>query len=128
MPKIGPTGQPSVYGQQGIVKSADGTLYEVDPSRNLDGTVVAGFESDERPDLEDAPRNPDELVESPDLTHNDHVAAEQARRDENAANAPVYDADAFGENTTHKEPEPEKPDDTPDVQTTTKTTTKTTKK
>lgn len=35
-------------GQAGIVSHADGRLSELDPSVNLDGTVVDGFESEER--------------------------------------------------------------------------------
>lgn len=35
-------------GHEGIVEDANQRLWEVDPSRNADGTVVDGFESDER--------------------------------------------------------------------------------
>lgn len=54
MAKINSDGEPSQFGAQGIVRDATGALHEVDPSRNLDGTAVDGFESEDR-DLSGAP-------------------------------------------------------------------------
>jgi hypothetical protein len=42
------------YGHEGLVVDANDKVHEVDPSRNLDGSVVDGYESDERT-LEDRP-------------------------------------------------------------------------
>ena len=64
MPKIAANGAATAYGQEGVVQSATGELWELDPSRNLDGTAVDGYASDER-DLSDAeeretPARPDD--------------------------------------------------------------------
>lgn len=56
MPKVSASGQATAYGLEGIVRNAEGNLSELDPSRNLDGTAVDGFESDERDDLKDEKR------------------------------------------------------------------------
>lgn len=78
MPKIASNGSATAYGQEGIVKDAAGQLWELDPSRNLDGTAVDGFESDERdlsgaeerdavrPDDEPRPQPVDDPAESKD--------------------------------------------------------------
>jgi hypothetical protein len=51
MPKTNHGGA-TYYGHEGIVENARGELSQLDPSRNVDGSVVDGFESDER-QLED---------------------------------------------------------------------------
>lgn len=53
MPKTNHEGS-TYYGHTGIVDHADGKLSQLDPSINYDGTVVDGFESDER-ELEEQP-------------------------------------------------------------------------
>ncbi len=52
MPKTNHEGS-TYYGADGLVDHADGKVSQLDPSRNVDGGVVDGFESDERDDLED---------------------------------------------------------------------------
>lgn len=47
MPKTNVNGA-TYAGNDGIVEDAVGRLSQLDPSRNLDGSVVDGFESDER--------------------------------------------------------------------------------
>jgi hypothetical protein len=48
MPKKSEATGATYQGHEGIVEDANQRLWEVDPSRNVDGTVVDGFESDER--------------------------------------------------------------------------------
>jgi hypothetical protein len=48
MPKKSEATGATFAGHEGIVEDANQRLWEVDPSRNADGTVVDGFESDER--------------------------------------------------------------------------------
>lgn len=48
MPKKSEATGATYAGHEGIVQDANQQLWEVDPSRNADGTVVDGFESDER--------------------------------------------------------------------------------
>jgi hypothetical protein len=47
MPKTNYAGA-TYAGHEGIVENAVGELSQLDPSRNVDGSVVDGFESDER--------------------------------------------------------------------------------
>lgn len=47
-PKINEAGAASFYGNEGHVTNAVGAVSELDPSRNADGSVVDGYESDER--------------------------------------------------------------------------------
>lgn len=49
MPKVSGSGNASAYGQEGHIVGADGVLSELDPSRNVDGSVVDGYTSDEEP-------------------------------------------------------------------------------
>lgn len=51
MPKTNYSGA-TAFGLSGIVENAYGERSELDPSKNLDGTTVDGFESDERDDIE----------------------------------------------------------------------------
>lgn len=48
MPKTNDATGATIYGNEGIVQAATGRLDQVDPSRNPDGSVIEGFESDER--------------------------------------------------------------------------------
>lgn len=48
MPKTNDASGATFYGHEGIVQAANGRLDQVDPSRNPDGSIVEGFESDER--------------------------------------------------------------------------------
>lgn len=48
MPKKSEATGATYQGHEGIVEDANQRLWEVDPSRNANGTVVDGFESDER--------------------------------------------------------------------------------
>jgi hypothetical protein len=77
MPKVSASGAATAYGQEGIVRNAEGGLSELDPSRNLDGTPVDGFTSDER-DLSNAEERP-EPTTTTDFRPN---AEEQERMDE----------------------------------------------
>ncbi len=52
MPKTNHEGS-TYFGAEGLVDHADGKVSQLDPSRNVDGTVVDGYESDDRDDLED---------------------------------------------------------------------------
>lgn len=54
MPKTSHAGS-TYYGQEGHVVDAEGKVSELDPSRNADGSVVDGFDSEER-DLSDDDR------------------------------------------------------------------------
>lgn len=56
MPKTN-AGGATYAGHEGLVVDGEGKVSELDPSRNADGTVVDGYESDER-DLKD--RDPGE--------------------------------------------------------------------
>jgi hypothetical protein len=106
MSDIGKTaadGTYSQYGAEGLVQMADGTVQEADPSRNADGTVVAGFESDERT-MEDRARPEGDLRPADDTAVNEH---EQRKADEiNAANAdaPLWDDQALGTETADTAP------------------------
>ncbi len=53
MPKANANGA-TYYGVEGHVLDSHDRVSELDPSRNVDGTVVDNFESDER-DMEDRP-------------------------------------------------------------------------
>jgi len=64
MPKSNHGGA-TYYGNEGIVEDANGRLSQLDPSRNVDGSVVDGFESDER-DLSPVEDAPVEKEEEPD--------------------------------------------------------------
>lgn len=48
MPKIDAEGRPSYAGQEGLVTNAVGEVHQVDPSRNVDGSRVDGYESEDR--------------------------------------------------------------------------------
>lgn len=67
MPKINPDSNASAEGMEGIVTHATGKLSELDPSRDVDGSVYPEFESDER-ELEDH----DSDANGPHLTGRDH--------------------------------------------------------
>lgn len=55
MPKTNHAGA-TYYGHEGVVEDANGKLSQLDSSRNLDGSVVDGFESEDRePSDEEAP-------------------------------------------------------------------------
>lgn len=64
MPKTAANGSASMAGGEGIVQDAQDGRWQLDPSRNLDGSAVDGYESDEReideeqptPGLFEAPR------------------------------------------------------------------------
>jgi hypothetical protein len=64
MAKTAANGSASMAGGEGIVQDAQDGRWQLDPSRNLDGTAVDGYESDEReideeqptPGLFEAPR------------------------------------------------------------------------
>ena len=77
MPKINPDSNASAAGMEGIVTHATGKLSELDPSRNVDGTVYEEYESDERPELADGESDPN----GPHLFGRDHndVPAGEAR-------------------------------------------------
>lgn len=62
MPKVSGSGNATAYGQEGHIVGADGVLSELDPSRNVDGSVVDGYESDER-DLSEEPGGQEEPEE-----------------------------------------------------------------
>ncbi len=47
MPKTN-AGGATYHGHSGIVADGEGKLSELDPSRNVDGSVVEGFESEDR--------------------------------------------------------------------------------
>jgi hypothetical protein len=47
MPKINNVG-PTFYGTEGLAVDGNQVIHQLDPSRNVDGSVVEGFESDER--------------------------------------------------------------------------------
>lgn len=53
MPKTTHAGA-SYFGHEGVVEDANGKLSQLDSARNVDGTVVDGFESENR-DIEDVP-------------------------------------------------------------------------
>jgi hypothetical protein len=67
-------------GHEGHVEDANQRLWEVDPSRNVDGTVVDGFESDERdisnPDEPTQPAGPDHDLA---VSESDDLGQEKAR-------------------------------------------------
>lgn len=46
MPKVSGSGNASAYGQEGHIVGADGVLSELDPSHNVDGSRVEGYESE----------------------------------------------------------------------------------
>jgi hypothetical protein len=48
MPKTAANGSATMAGGEGVVQDAEGGRWQLDPSRNLDGSTVDGFESDER--------------------------------------------------------------------------------
>jgi hypothetical protein len=81
MPKIAANGSATAYGQEGVVQGADGQLWELDPSRNLDGTTVDGYESDER-DLSGAEER--DLPTRPDDEPRAQPVDEPATEDEDA--------------------------------------------
>ena len=94
MPKTSDTNGATHAGMQGIVQAATGRLDEVDPSLNADGTVKDGFESDERPDLEDRSEE-DQERELAVANYGDNVRAqddEPAKND--AEHQPVAPADS----------------------------------
>lgn len=87
MPKIASNGSATAYGMQGIVRDAEGHLWELDPSRNVDGSTVADFESDERPHLKDEAR---EVAGPDDQPGVQRETLEQMEADrERAHNAPL---------------------------------------
>lgn len=102
MPKKSEATGATFAGHEGIVEDANQRLWEVDPSRNVDGTVVNGFESDERdisnPEDPATPAGPDRdlaVSESDDLGQEkprsvkaEASDAEDARSSEGAGNKP----------------------------------------
>lgn len=94
MPKTSESGA-TYYGHEGLVEDGQGKVSELDPSRNADGSVVEGFESDERElDDRDAGEAATEVqpVDAPkeDLDAPDHKLA----RDESAGERSPGDVDS----------------------------------
>lgn len=58
MPKTNDNTGATYAGQEGIVEHADGSLSELDPSRNVDGSPVDGFQSDEDETPDEEPEQP----------------------------------------------------------------------
>lgn len=87
MPKIDAQGNATAYGMEGIVENAEGGLSELDPSRNVDGSTVDGFESDERPYLKDEEREVAGPDDQPGVQQETLERMEADR--ERAANAPL---------------------------------------
>jgi hypothetical protein len=79
MPKINQAGA-TYYGQEGLVTNGDGVISQLDPSRNADGTVVDGYESDER-DLEDRDGTPGDKRE-PGVVEGNEPVVQPARERE----------------------------------------------
>jgi len=84
MPKINPDSNASAEGMEGIVQHATGKLSELDPSRDVDGSVYPGFESDER-EIEDEER------EEPRVDPDGPRAAEARMPDEDTKEAASSD-------------------------------------
>jgi len=99
MPKTSDTNGATHAGMQGIVQAATGRLDEVDPSLNADGSVKDGFESDERPDLEDRSED-DQERELATANFGDNVrpqddgSADDERAKDDAEHQPVAPADS----------------------------------
>lgn len=79
MPKINQAGA-TYYGQEGLVTNGDGVISQLDPSRNADGTVVDGYESDER-ELEDRDGTPGDKRE-PGVVEGNEPVVQPARERE----------------------------------------------
>ncbi len=86
MPKKSEGTGATFEGHEGIVQDAAQQLWEVDPSRNLDGTVREGFESEDR-DIS-SPANP-EVPGGPDhdlaVSETDDLGQEKSRAEKREA-------------------------------------------
>lgn len=78
MPKINAEGMPTSAGMEGHVLGADGREHEIDPSRNADGTVVDGYESDQR-ELKDRGQGEGPGVQDPPVPTEDNPAYREGR-------------------------------------------------
>lgn len=79
MPKANAAGG-TYYGYEGLVEDANNRVSELDPSRNADGTVVDGFESEER-DLSDREAGDYNVGEPPLTTDRDAQEEQDAQRE-----------------------------------------------
>ncbi len=77
MPKIDPEGRPTHQGMTGHVVNAAQEIHEVDPSRNVDGTVADGYESDERELKDDENYQSPAVGEPPAVTSNNPAYREE---------------------------------------------------
>jgi hypothetical protein len=78
MPKINAEGMPSSAGMTGHVVNARDEIHEVDPSRNADGTVRDGYESDAR-ELQDDENYRSPAVGEPPVPTEDNPAYRKER-------------------------------------------------
>lgn len=81
MPKIDAEGRPTSAGMTGHVVNAASEIHEVDPSRNVDGTVADGYESDERELSDDENYQSPGVGEPPAPTENNPAYREERDSD-----------------------------------------------
>lgn len=101
MPKISSPGIPSSAGMTGHVVNARDEVYEVDPSRNVDGSRVDGYESDER-DLKDDENYQSPAVGEPPVPTEDNPAYRQ-ERDADPQHPSSNDGNAEDQRREHRE-------------------------
>jgi hypothetical protein len=101
MPKNDAQGRATAYGSEGIIRNAEGGLSELDPSRNLDGTAVDGYESDER-DLSGADERELPTHADPEARPNAETREAMDEDADRVSAAPLTRDKQFNEDTEEK--------------------------